>query len=233
MEFGIVFNQTSSMNYICMKDKLFLMRLFNIRQTLLFFGLMALSSSPANAQLIDEILGQKRSLVSVLMRPHRIVDYKLERVVHAAGDGIHQTVFYENDTCNKFYWAVPTEAISEFTARLIDSGYKSTPEDGYVKDSLELIVRPLDSGTATLFIAVLSMEMKEMQAALQKQKRKKQQKQPSKTGVPSQVELETMPLLQQAILAEEADTTAKPPKNPQKHWVGEREGKTSILGWGK
>jgi len=215
-----------------MKDKLFLMRLFNIRQTFLFFGLMALSAA-ANAQLVDEILGQKRSLVSVLMRPHRIVDYKLERVVHAAGDGIHQTVFYENDTCNKFYWAVPTEAISDFTAKLIDSGYKSTTEDGYAKDSLELVVRPLDSGTATLYIAVLSTGMKEMQAAAQKQKRKKQQTQRLKTSVPSQVELEAMPLLQQAILADEADTTPKPPKNPQRHWVGERDGKTNFLGWDK
>jgi hypothetical protein len=220
------------MDYICIKDKLFLMRLFHIRQTFLFIGLMALSAA-ANAQLVDAILGQKRSLVSVLMRPYRIVDYKLERVVHTAGDGIHQTVFYKNDTCNKFYWAVPTDVIPEFTAKLTDAGYKPTAENGFVKDSLELIVRPLESGTATLFIAVLSTEMKEMQAAAQKQKRKKQQTQRPKASVPSQVELEAMPLLQQAILAEEADTTPKPPKNPQRHWVGEREGKTSILGWDK
>lgn len=220
------------MNYICMKDRLFLMRLFNIRQTLLFFGLMALSTA-ANAQLVDEILGQKRSLVSVIMRQNRIVDYKLERVVHATGDGIHQTVFYENDTCNKFYWAVPTEAISDFTAKLTYAGYKPTDENGFVKDSLELVVRPLDSGTATLYIAVLSKGMKEMQALAQNQKRKKQQNQRQKSSVPSQLELEAMPLLQQAILAQEADTTPKPPKNPQRHWVGKRDGKTSFLGWDK
>jgi len=218
------------MDYICIKDKLLLMKLFHIRQTFLFIGLMVLSAA-ANAQLVDAILGQKRSLVSVLMRPYRIVDYKLERVVHAVGDGIHQTVFYENDTCNKFYWAVPTDAIPEFTAKLTDAGYRSTSENSFVKDSLELVLKPLESGTATLFIAVLSTEMKEMQATVQKQKRKKQQKQKQNTSLPSQVELEAMPLLQQAIIAEEADTTLKPPKNPQRHWVGERDGKTKVLGW--
>jgi len=203
------------------------MRLFPIRQTLLLFGLMAFSVA-ANAQLVDAILGQKRSQVSVLMRTNRIVDYKLGRVVHFVGDGIRQTVFYENDTCNKFYWAVPTEAIADFTTKLTDAGYKATSDAGFVKDSLELVIKPLESEAVTLFIAVLSSEMKAKQTVTQRERRQKREK---KNSVPSQVELEAMPLLQQAILAEEADTTAKPPKDPQRHWVGEREGKSSILGW--
>lgn len=215
------------MDYICTNDKPFLMRLCAIRQTFLLFGLMLLSVT-ANAQLVDAILGQKRSRVSVLMRSHRIVDYKLERVVHAVGDGIHQTVFYENDTCNKFYWAVPNDAITDFEAKLIDAGYKPASPDGFVKDSLELMIKPLESGMTTLFIAVFSAEMKAKQAVVRKHKR---QKQAQKSNFPSQIELEAMPLLQQAILAEEADTTAKPLKDPERHWVGDREGKASILGW--
>lgn len=215
------------MTYICTKDKLFVMRLFIIRQTFLLFGLMALSVA-AKAQLVDAILGQKRSAVSVQMRPHRIVDYKLQRVVHDVGDGILQTVFYENDTCNKFYWAVPNSAIDRFTVQLHEAGYKAKGSNGFVKDSLEVVVEPIEAGNATLFIAVLSAEMREIQSSFRAHKRQKQRQ---KTNKPLTVELEPMPLLQQAILAEEADTTAKPPKDPEHHWVGEREGKTSILGW--
>ena len=207
------------------------MRLFTIRQTILFFGL-TLYSVVANAQLVDYVLGQKRSTVSVLMRSHRIVDYKLERVVHEIGQGIHQTVFYANDTCNKFYWAVPTGVLPEFEQMLSESGYKTSADNRFLKDSLALVVRPLGSGSATLFIAVLSPEMKKGQAKQVVQKSsKKSSKKGRKTSIPSQVELEAMPLLQQAILAEEADSTAKPPKDPKRHWVGEREGKTNILGW--
>lgn len=215
------------MTYICTKDKLFLMRLFIIRQTFLLFGLMALSVA-AKAQLVDAILGQKRSAVSVQMRPHRIVDYKLHRVVHSVGDDILQTVFYENDTCNKFYWAVPNSALASFTAQLVAAGYKPKGENGFVKDSLEVVVEPIESGNATLFIAVLSAEMRKIQSSFRAQRRQKQRQ---RTNAPLPVELEPMPLLQQAILAEEADTTAKPSKNPERHWVGEREGKTRILGW--
>lgn len=185
-------------------------------------------SVATKAQLVDTVLGQKRSHVSVLLRPYRIVDYKLERVVHGIGDGVHQTVFYENDTCNKFYWAVPNDFVESFSTQLVEAGYTPLATGAFAKDSMELVVKPIESGNATLFIAVLTADMKAKQAVAQKRKKPKQKQ---KASVPSQVELEAMPLLQQAILAEEADTTAKPPKDPQRHWVGEREGKSSILGW--
>jgi hypothetical protein len=106
-----------------------------------------------------------------------------------------------------------------FTNLLLESGYKRVGDDGFVKDSLKINVKPLKSGKATLFIADLTAEMKQMQRVVYQQKMQKP------TGQ------EPLPLLQQAILAEERDTTAKPPKDPQRHWVGRKKGRATILGW--
>lgn len=195
-----------------------MLKLFSFRQTLVFVLLLAATSS--QAQLVDGVLGQKRNLVQVLLRPYRIIDYKKERVVHNIDTGIHQTVLFENDTCRRFYWAVTPDKIDKFKSMLLDGGYKADGKSGFVKDSLELVAKPLESGKATLFIAALSKELKgdrNTAGVVIKKKRV--------------ANLEAMPLLQQAILAEELDTTPKPKKDPSDHWVGGKYGKKSVLGW--
>ena len=199
-------------------DLTLMLKLFSFRQTLAFVLLLAATSS--QAQLVDGVLGQKRNLVQVLLRPYRIIDYKKERVVHNIDTGIHQTVLFENDTCRRFYWAVTPDKIDKFKSMLLDGGYKADGKSGFVKDSLELVAKPLESGKATLFIAALSKELKgdrNTAGVVIKKKRV--------------ANLEAMPLLQQAILAEELDTTPKPKKDPSDHWVGGKYGKKSVLGW--
>ena len=204
-------------------------KLFPFRPTLVFSLLMFVSIL-GNAQIVDEIIGQKRSRVQALLKAYRLVDYKLEREVHTIESGIHQTVLFENDSCKKFYWAVTPSSIDRFKSLLIDNGYTSNQGKGYVKDSLSLQVRPLESGKATLFIASITGELKGKRDAAGRVVVKKR-KPMDGTG---QVEL---PLLQQAILEEERkaklDTTPKRKKvkDPSKHWVGTPTGRTKVLGW--
>lgn len=196
-------------------------KLFSFRQTLIFFLLFAGAFS-SKAQLVDGVLGQKREVVQVMLRSFRLIDYKKEREVHGVEAGIHQTVLFENDTCQRFYWAVTPDKIDKFKSMLLDGGYQSVSGNSFVKDSLELLAKPLKSGKATLFIAALSKELKGERDASGRRVQKKKI-----------ASLEAMPLLQRAILAEERDTTPKLPKDPSDHWVGGKYGKTSILGWDK
>jgi len=195
-----------------------------IRQTAIFLVVL-LATSSAQAQLIDGLLGQKRALVQVLLRPYKLVDYQKEREVHIMSKGVHQTALFENDTCIRFYWAVNTDHLPDFRNQLAADGYRPNEEGMFVKDSLELIVKPLDSGKATLFIAALSTKLQGKRDASGK---------PivSKKIVSSDNEL---PLLQQAILAEEADSlsSTKKVRYPEQNWVGTRSGTTTILGWEK
>ena len=195
-----------------------MLKLFSFRQTLVFVLLLAATCS--KAQLVDGVLGQKRTVVQVLLKPYRIIDYKKEREVHNIDQGIHQTVLFENDTCRRFYWAVTPDKIDKFKSMLLDGGYKADGKSGFVKDSLELVAKPLESGKATLFIAALSKELKGDRNAAGVIIKKKRV-----------ANLEAMPLLQQAILAEELDSTPKPKKDPSDHWVGGKYGKKSVLGW--
>ena len=184
-----------------------------------------------NAQIVDQIIGQKRSRVQALLKPYRLVDYKQEREVHTIESGIHQTVLFENDSCKKFYWAVVPNKLDRFKSLLIDNGYTSKKEVGYVKDTLQLQARTLESGKATLFIASLSVPLQgERDAAGRKVEN-------SKKPMDGTAEVQTLPRLQQAILEEEKqaklDTTPKKKKDPSRHWVGPNYGKTTILGWDK
>ena len=199
-------------------DLTLMLKLFSFRQTLVFVLLLAATCS--KAQLVDGVLGQKRTVVQVLLKPYRIIDYKKEREVHNIDQGIHQTVLFENDTCRRFYWAVTPDKIDKFKSMLLDGGYKADGKSGFVKDSLELVAKPLESGKATLFIAALSKELKGDRNAAGVIIKKKRV-----------ANLEAMPLLQQAILAEELDSTPKPKKDPSDHWVGGKYGKKSVLGW--
>jgi hypothetical protein len=195
--------------------------LFSFRQTLLII-IMMIGWMDSSAQIVDGVLGQRRDVVQVLLRPFRIIDYQKDRVVHNVEPGIHQTVLFENDTCTKFYWAVTPEKMDAFETQLFEKAYFKTESTKYVKDSLELLVRPLSSGKATLFIASISKNLKGKRDA-------------SGTIVKEKtiVNVEPMPLLQQAILAEERDTVAKPKKDPKRHWIGGTYSETNILGWQK
>lgn len=202
------------------------MRLFLIRQTGLFIVFLGLVfSSVANAQLVDELIGQKRIKVQALLKPYRLLDYKKEREVHSIEKGLSQTVLFENDTCVKFYWMVTPEELNNFQQLLGKNGYKADGA-GFVKDSLELLVRELNSGKATLFIASISPKLTGKRDAAGR---------PVKDKVRSEVQ--TMPRLQQAILLEEEeakkDSVIKKPKDPTRHWVGGSVGNTKILGWEK
>lgn len=196
-------------------------KLFSFRPTPLFCAMMLLFGS-AKAQLVDEVLGQKRPKVQVLLKPYRIVDYKKDREVHNIGVGLHQTVLFENDTCVKFYWAVAPDRTEYFKGMLVGGGYKET-NNGFVKDSLQLTFRELESGKATLYIASISESLtgnRDRSGMLVKKK--------------TVVSVEQMPLLQQAILAEEKDTLRKKEwKDPQRNWVGGKQGQTTVLGWEK
>ncbi|MBL4586040.1 MAG: hypothetical protein JKX84_03135 [Flavobacteriales bacterium] len=181
------------------------------------------AASQANAQLVDGLIGQKRTIVQVMLRPFRIMDYEKQRVVYNIAKGVHQTILYKNDTCVQFYWAVSADQLGAFKANLLKFGYSSKKENGYVKDSLELVVRLLASGKATLFMASISNKLTGNRDAADKPLRKKRT-----------FDFAAMPLLQQAILEQENDTTTtKKPKNPERYWVGDRRGKAKILGWEK
>lgn len=201
------------------------MKLFAIRPILVIL-LMVGAMNPANAQLVDKLIGQKRETAHALMRPYKIVDYKKERVVHSYATGIHQTLLYEKDTCTRFYWAVAEAQLDEFKSLLVESGFKPNEEAGFVKDSLVLLVRKLSSGKATMFVA--SIDTTKLTG-----KREVSGKLVVDHTAPNQ---EPLPLLQQAILAEDkakkSDTVeVKKKKDPQRHWIGDEKVKTSILGW--
>ena len=182
-----------------------------------------------NAQIIDKIIGQKRSRVQALLKSYRLVDYKQEREVHTIESGIHQTILFENDSCKKFYWAVVPSSMDRFKSLLIDNGYIVDSNIGYAKDSLKLEARKLESGKATLFIASISREELTGDRDAAGRAVVKKSKRLDGTG-----EVQTLPLLQQAILEEEMkakkDTTPKRKKDPTRHWVGPTYGKTTILG---
>lgn len=205
-----------------MIDQHFEMKLFLFRQmaVVVFLTLVWL---PSNAQLVDGILGQRRDLVQVLLRPYRIIDYQKDREVHNIESGIHQTVLFEQDTCRKFYWAVTPARMDYFKGMLAGKGYRQSETGKFVLDSLELTLRELPSGKATLFVAGISEDLagkREASGVLKKEKKKELST------------IEGMPRLQQAILAEERDSTNhKKPKDPRRHWVGGKYGNSTILGW--
>lgn len=209
------------MVYFCMIDRCKMRKLFFFRQTLLIVFLIGLTFG-TKAQIVDGLIGQRRDVAQVLLRPFRIVDYKKERTVFSVETGIHQTVFYENDSCNRFYWAVTPDQMEYFLSQLKVAGYRKSNEDLMVKDSLELTVKKLESGKATLFIASISKNLEGERDA----SGRKIVKRPESN-------METMPLLQQTILAEDLEKKTKPPKDPKRHWVGGKRGETSILGWEK
>jgi hypothetical protein len=205
-------------------------KLFSFRP-ILVFSLLMFASTTINAQIIDAIIGQKRSRVQALLREYRLVDYKLEREVHSIETGIHQTVLFDNDSCKQFYWAVTPTSMDRFKSLLIDNGYAVGENSGYVRDSLQLEVRPLESGKATLFIASIDEKLKGKRDAAGRVVIEKP-KPMDGTGL-----VQELPLLQQAILEEERkaklDTTprSKKVKDPYKHWVGTPTGRTKVLGW--
>lgn len=163
-----------------------------------------------------------------MLKPYRILDYKKDREVHSIRKGMQQTVLFENDTCNRFFWAVVPAKQSEFEKMLGHSGYIQE-EDGFKKDSLTLNVRALESGKAVLYIASINPVLKgERDAAGRKVVAKKRKKKREVSG-----ESQNMPRLQQAILEAEQDTTPKPKRDPRDHWVGSSYGTTRILGWYK
>jgi len=190
-------------------------------------ALLTVCFSTANSQIIDEVIGQRRIRVQAMLKPYRILDYKQEREVHNIESGIHQTVLFENDTCKRFYWAVTPSSMERFKSLLSENGYK--PEGtGFVKDSLNLLARELNSGKATLFIASISAELKGNRDASGRIIVKKKKSEGT-------VDEDYIPLLQKAIMEEELraknDTTPKKKKDPRRHWVGGSSGETSILGW--
>lgn len=211
-------------------------KLFLIRPTLLF-SLLMLFSVLGNAQIVDELIGQKRVRAQALLKPYRLVDYKLAREVHTIEKGIHQTVLFENDSCKNFYWAVTPSSMDRFKGLLIDNGYTANNNGGYVKDSLLLQVKSLESGKATLFIASINSNLVGNRDAAGRVVIKKKKAKKKTTTVDSNTQLHELPLLQQAILEEERNaklvTTPKKEKDPSKHWVGTTTGRIKVLGWEK
>lgn len=204
-----------------MIDQLFEMKLFPFRQMCVTVAVMFYWQQ-CTAQLVDGLIGQPRSVVQVLLKPYRIIDYQKERVVHNLEEGIHQTVMFTDDTCRKFYWAVAPEKMDYFSGMLVGKGYSQNEAGNYVLDSLELSQRELPSGKAILFIATLSEKLEGNRDATG-----------AKVKPKNEVYVEPLPRLQQAILDEERKSSGKEkkPKDPKRHWVGSRYGSTSILGW--
>lgn len=193
---------------------------------MLFLGIHLLG----NAQIVDEVIGQKRMRVQALLKPFRILDYKKEREVHRIDDAITQTVLFENDTCKRFYWMVTPDGVERFGGLLSQNGYVPT-KNGFAKDSLVLEARELNSGKAKLYIASISLEnligIRDMAGRPVFKKKR----------ALTEAEIQSMPLLQQAILEEEAalkeDSLPKKKKDPQRHWVGTTSGNMMLLGWEK
>lgn len=203
-------------------------KLFTIRPMVLFALLISLPVL-VNGQVVDELLGQRRTKVQALLKSFRILDYKKEREVHNIEPGIHQTVLFENDTCKRFYWAVTPDGIDRFKSLLLEAGYSKT-DGGFSKDSLNLTSRELNSGKATLFIASISEEL-EGKRDLSGQVIEKKK---NPVVRPANIDQSYVPLMQQQIAEEQKiDTVPKQKKDPKRHWVGTRTGNTSVLGWEK
>lgn len=187
-----------------------------------FIGLC--TATFCNAQLVDGIIGVKRTKVQQLLRPYHILDYQQERVVYSFDKGVRQTIIYENDTCFTFFWAVDKNHLPTFLGQLQKSGYSMRGDTSFVKGDILVEKRMLDSGKAILFYAV-----QDYAKAIIANNRNSGNESYSGKKVSGPVLLE-LPRMQQAILAEKMDTVPKT-KNPIRNWVGAEEKAVSILGW--
>ena len=182
------------------------------------------SATLCNAQLVDGIIGVKRTKVQQLLRPYHILDYQLDRVVYSFDKGVRQTVIYENDTCFTFFWAVDKNHLTTFFDQLQKSGYAMRADSSFVKGDILIEKRVLDSGKAILFYAVQDFSKA---IAANNRFSGNESKSVKKESGPVVLEL---PRMQQAILAENMDTVPKI-KNPTRNWVGTEQKSVSILGW--
>lgn len=186
----------------------------------------------AAAQPVDGIIGKKRSRVQQMLREYRILDYQKTRVEYALDKGTRQTVIFNNDTCAAFFWAVNIDRVPEFTSRLLEHGYTIAPDSSLVRNGI--VVRPqrLESGKAVLFSASLDESIAVSDVA--------QFGSTQKNGGDKQVKDDTprvrgpivlpLPLMQQAALIEDADTTVKV-KDPTRNWVGGTDTEVRFLGY--
>jgi hypothetical protein len=181
----------------------------------------------ANAQLVDGIIGVKRTKVQQLLRPYHILDYQKDRVVYAFSKGVRQTVVYQNDTCKGFFWAVNPEQLGAFISTMQKSGYQMDADSTFTKGGIWVLTERLDSGKATLFTA---MQDKATAIAANNLLANDAAGRPDmKRKGPVYVEL---PLMQQEVLAEKRDTI-RVAKDPTRNWVGGTSTSVNILGWDK
>lgn len=214
---------------------------------LLFSGLIVVYSQP-----VDNIIGVKRAKVQQMLRPYRILDYQRDKVAYYIDKGIRQTVFYANDTCTSFLWAVNTEQLPAFITSLETSGYVRSSDGMLTKDGLVVDVRLLESGKATLLsvrregaattdaqqpLAEVSIPKTQTKEGGKSEKSSTQAQRKYKTDRYDHLPMNRgkalvidMPLMQQEAQREKANP-AKKVKDPQRNWVGEAEGSVKLLGW--
>jgi len=191
---------------------------------LIFCFIGVCTATLCSAQLVDGIIGVKRTKVQQLLRPYHILDYQLDRVVYSFDKGVRQTVIYENDTCFTFFWAVDKNQLPNFFGQLQKSGYAMQSDTSFVKGDILIEKRVLDSGKAILFYAVQDFSKA---IAANNRFSGNESKSVKKESGPVVLEL---PRMQQAIIAEKMDTVPKI-KNPTRNWVGTEQKSVSILGW--
>ena len=196
--------------------------------------ILFMSASPfvAAAQPVDGIIGKKRSRVQQMLREYRILDYQKTRVEYALDKGLRQTVIFKNDTCTAFFWAVNTDRVPDFMGRLQAYGYALAPDSSLVRNGIVVRSQRLESGKAVLFSASLDESIAVSDVA--------QFGSTQKNGGDKQVKDDTprvrgpivlpLPLMQQAALIEDADTTVKV-KDPTRNWVGGADTEVMFLGY--
>jgi len=197
----------------------------------LLVSLLSASSLMTVAQPVDGIIGKKRSRVQQMLREYRILDYQKTRVEYALDKGLRQTVIFKNDTCTAFFWAVSTDRVQEFTTRLHEHGYTITPDSSLVRNGI--VVRPqrLESGKAVLFSASLDESVAVSDAARSGTAPDNSINKKAKDDAPrvrGPIVL-PLPLMQQAAMIEDADTTVKA-KDPTRNWVGGADTEVRFLG---
>jgi len=201
-----------------------------MRRIFILLGLtLLLHQVECAAQLVDNIIGLKRTKVQQLLRPYHILDYQKDRVDYSFAKGIRQTVVYTNDTCTGFFWAVSSDQLKGFIGSLQKAGYVMDKDSSFSKAGLWVVSQRLESGRATLFTA-----MQDKAAAIATNSAAVARTSASdlsftKRKGPVMVEL---PLMQQEVLAEKNDTTKKV-KDPTRNWVGGEAKSVSVLGWVK
>lgn len=170
------------------------------------------------SQVVDSIVGLKRSMVQQLLRPYRILSYQRDLVVYHFDKGVTQTVLFKDDTCSGFYWNAEPDREKLLLQRMEQAGYTHVDESVLTRTNI-VINRSVAANGSTFFNATVTPVPNRPKNGSDRSGRM--------TKGPIVLPL---PRMQQEVLSEKADTVPKV-KDPQRNWVGGNDTEVRLLGW--